>query len=88
MKVDWRIGGHDWIIAADRSTRSVYDVIAGEIEASFGTRWSSRTGECSNRVDTTFLSALSLPSGVPLWRSSRGGSCTDDEVMEKAKILA
>ena len=51
-----------------------------EDEASFGTRCSSRTGECSNSVDTTVFSMLSPSSELRLWISSGDGSCTGDEV--------
>ena len=47
-----------------------------EEDPRFGTRWSSRTGECSNSVDTTVSSALHPSSEVLLWISLRDGSCT------------
>ena len=64
MKEDWMEGGRDRIMAAERSMGSVWDVNADE--ASLGTRCSSRTGECSNNVDTAFFSAPHPSSGVPL----------------------
>lgn len=80
MKEDRRADGHDRIMAAERSMRSMWDVNSPD-EASFGTRCSSRTGECSNSVDTTFFSTSNgLSELMLLLISSRDGCCAEGGV--------